>query len=69
MYLYREYMPSFWTGRRFFWTTAGGAYLATRYLIELGHRRIVGVFKSDDTQGQQRHKGVCAGTAGSGNCV
>ena len=34
-----------------------GAYLATRYLIELGHRRIVGVFKSDDTQGQQRHKG------------
>ena len=50
---------SFWTGRRFFWTTAG-AYLATRYLIELGHRRIVGVFKSDDTQGQQHHKGVCA---------
>lgn len=34
-----------------------GGYLVTRYLIELGHREIVGVFKSDDTQGQQRHKG------------
>lgn len=34
-----------------------GGYLVTRYLIELGHRDIVGVFKSDDTQGQQRHKG------------
>ena len=43
-----------------------GAYLATRYLIELGHRRIVGVFKSDDTQGQQRHKGY---VQASGNCV
>jgi GntR family transcriptional regulator of arabinose operon len=34
-----------------------GGYLATRYLLSLGHRGIVGVFKSDDTQGQQRHKG------------
>lgn len=34
-----------------------GGYLVTRHLIELGHRDIVGVFKSDDTQGQQRHKG------------
>ena len=34
-----------------------GGYLITRYLIALGHRDIVGVFKSDDTQGQQRHKG------------
>ena len=31
-----------------------GAYLATRYLIELGHRRIVGVFKSG------RHAGTAA---------
>lgn len=34
-----------------------GGYLVTRYLISLGHRHIVGVFKADDTQGQQRHKG------------
>jgi GntR family transcriptional regulator of arabinose operon len=34
-----------------------GGYLATKYLISLGHRGIVGVFKSDDSQGQQRHKG------------
>lgn len=34
-----------------------GGYLVTRHLIEWGHRDIVGVFKSDDTQGQQRHKG------------
>lgn len=34
-----------------------GGYLVTKHLIELGHRNIIGVFKSDDTQGQQRHKG------------
>lgn len=34
-----------------------GGYLLTQYLISLGHRHIVGVFKADDTQGQQRHKG------------
>lgn len=34
-----------------------GGYLVTKHLIELGHREIVGIFKSDDTQGQQRHKG------------
>lgn len=34
-----------------------GGYLATKHLISLGHRRIIGIFKSDDTQGQQRHKG------------
>ena len=34
-----------------------GGYLVTNYLITLGHRDIVGVFKADDTQGQQRHKG------------
>ena len=35
----------------------GGGYLITKYLIETGHRNIVGVFKSDDIQGQNRHKG------------
>lgn len=34
-----------------------GGYLITKYLIENGHRNIVGVFKSDDVQGQNRHKG------------
>lgn len=34
-----------------------GGYLVTKHLTSLGHRRIVGIFKSDDTQGQQRHKG------------
>ncbi len=34
-----------------------GGYLITKYLIEQGHKDIVGVFKSDDTQGQERHKG------------
>ncbi|MGN0141538.1 MAG: GntR family transcriptional regulator [Roseburia sp.] len=34
-----------------------GGYLVTKHLTDLGHRNIVGVFKSDDAQGQQRHKG------------
>ena len=34
-----------------------GGYLITKHLIELGHRRIVGVFKADDRQGQNRHSG------------
>lgn len=34
-----------------------GSYMITRYLIESGHKNIVGVFKSDDAQGQNRHKG------------
>ncbi|BBF45051.1 transcriptional repressor of arabinoside utilization operon, GntR family [Lachnospiraceae bacterium KM106-2] len=34
-----------------------GAYLLTKYLIEQGHRNIVGIFKIDDMQGGQRNKG------------
>lgn len=34
-----------------------GGYLVTQHLVSLGHRDIVGVFKADDIQGQQRHKG------------
>lgn len=34
-----------------------GGYLLTKYLIGLGHRRIAGIFKVDDIQGQDRHKG------------
>lgn len=35
----------------------GGGYIATEHLIQLGHRRIVGVFKRDDLQGVKRMKG------------
>lgn len=34
-----------------------GGFLATEYLISLGHRDIVGAFKADDSQGLSRHKG------------
>ena len=34
-----------------------GGYMITKYLIETGHKDIIGVFKSDDMQGQNRHKG------------
>lgn len=34
-----------------------GGYLLTKYLIELGHKHIVGIFKIDDAQGTARHKG------------
>lgn len=34
-----------------------GGYLVTKHLIELGHKDIVGVFKADDSQGQNRHRG------------
>lgn len=34
-----------------------GGYLLTKYLIGLGHKRIAGIFKVDDIQGQDRHKG------------
>lgn len=34
-----------------------GGFLVTEHLIAQGKRNIVGMFKADDTQGQQRHKG------------
>lgn len=34
-----------------------GGYLITKHLLELGHRKILGIFKADDVQGQERHKG------------
>ena len=46
-----------------------GSYLITRYLIENGHRKIAGVFKSDDMQGQNRHKGYVAALQEGGNFV
>ncbi len=35
----------------------GGGREVTRYLISQGCRNIVGIFKADDAQGQNRHKG------------
>ncbi|MBO4457761.1 MAG: GntR family transcriptional regulator [Butyrivibrio sp.] len=43
-----------------------GTYLLTKYLIDLGHKNILGVFKSDDVQGQNRHKGYAKALADSG---
>ena len=34
-----------------------GGYLVTRHLIEQGRTSLVGIFKADDFQGQERHKG------------
>lgn len=34
-----------------------GGYLAVKYLLDLGCRNIVGIFKADDMQGRERHKG------------
>ena len=34
-----------------------GGYLVTNHLIRLGHRHIVGIFKADDRQGRERHRG------------
>ena len=34
-----------------------GGYLATEYLVKLGHKKIIGIFKADDIQGMNRHKG------------
>ena len=36
-----------------------GGYLLTKYLIDMGHQHIVGVFKADDHQGRERHKRLC----------
>ena len=34
-----------------------GGYPATKYLLDTGHRNIAGIFKMDDFQGCERHKG------------
>lgn len=34
-----------------------GGYLLTNYLLKTGHKNIAGVFKADDSQGRERHKG------------
>ena len=37
-----------------------GGYIATEYLIQLGHRKIAGIFKTDDKQGVNRKDGFIA---------
>ncbi len=34
-----------------------GGYIATEYLLQLGHKRIAGIFKKDDIQGLKRREG------------
>ena len=34
-----------------------GGYLVTKHLLDCGHRKILGIFKADDFQGKERHKG------------
>ncbi len=34
-----------------------GGYLVTKHLTDLGHKHILGIFKADDSQGKDRHKG------------
>ena len=34
-----------------------GGYLVTKYLLNMGHQNLLGIFKADDFQGQERHKG------------
>lgn len=36
----------------------GGGYQLACYLMDQGHRRLAGIFKSDDVQGPQRYHGV-----------
>ena len=43
-----------------------GMYLAVKYLIELGHKNIIGIFKADDIQGIERHKGYAKALSDSG---
>ena len=43
-----------------------GGYLLTRHLLETGRRNIIGIFKADDSQGAQRHKGYVQALQESG---
>ncbi len=45
---------------------AAGMYSAVKYLAELGHRKIIGIFKADDIQGLNRHKGYARALADAG---
>ena len=38
-----------------------GGYLATKHLVDLGHEKILGIFKIDDIQGHKRYNGYIKG--------
>ncbi len=40
-----------------------GMYMAVKYLMGLGHKNITGIFKADDIQGIERHKGYARALA------
>lgn len=44
----------------------GGGRMLTEYLLAKGHRRIAGIFKSDDIQGHGRYSGYAAGLLDAG---
>lgn len=43
-----------------------GSYILTRYLLQLGHKNIAGIFKNDDLQGINREKGYLRALGESG---
>ena len=43
-----------------------GGYMVTKHLIDAGHRKILGIFKADDFQGKERHKGYVKALQESG---
>ena len=43
-----------------------GGYLVIKHLLDCGHRKILGIFKADDFQGKERHKGICESAQESG---
>jgi GntR family transcriptional regulator of arabinose operon len=45
---------------------AEGMRLAVEYLAKLGHKKIVGIFKADDIQGLNRHKGYAKALSEAG---
>ncbi len=44
----------------------GGGYRLTTYLLQKGHQRIAGIFKSDDIQGHQRYAGYISALRDAG---
>lgn len=46
----------------------GGGYELVQYLMKKGHRKIAGVFKSDDIQGHQRYSGYISALR-DGDCM
>ncbi|HEX2927586.1 MAG TPA: GntR family transcriptional regulator [Ruminiclostridium sp.] len=45
---------------------AKGMYKVVQYLASLGHKKIAGIFKADDVQGLERHKGYAKALSDAG---